>query len=139
MAGCDRITTTNASLIIKPTNTPKTMENTNNPNQAIVEEIYNYAAQQLFENNMSQHDVINLLMDRGLSYSDAKIVTSNLIEQGAKEMKSARKKGMIFGLLWFFGGLAVTIFTYNAASEGGTYIVAWGAMLWGIIQFFRSI
>lgn len=115
------------------------MENTNNPNQAIVEEIYNYAAQQLFENNMSQHDVINLLMDRGLSYSDAKIVTSNLIEQGAKEMKSARKKGMIFGLLWFFGGLAVTIFTYNAASEGGTYIVAWGAMLWGIIQFFKSI
>ena len=115
------------------------MENTNNPNQAIVEEIYNYAAQQLFENNMSQHDVINLLMDRGLSYSDAKIVTSNLIEQGAKQMKSARTKGMIFGLLWFFGGLAVTIITYNAASEGGTYVVAWGAMLWGIIQFFKSI
>ncbi len=115
------------------------MENTNNPNQAIVEEIYNYAAQQLFEYNRSQQDVINLLMDRGLSYSDAKIVISNLLEQMAEERKSSRKKNMIFGLLWFVGGLAVTIFTYNAASEGGTYVVAWGAMLWGIIQFFRSI
>ena len=71
------------------------MENTNNQNQALVNEIYNYAAEQLFENNLSQHDVINLLMDRGLSYSDAKIVTSNLIEQGAKQMKSARTKGFV--------------------------------------------
>lgn len=115
------------------------MENTNNPNQAIVEEIYNYAAQQLFEYNRSQQDVINLLMDRGLSYSDAKIVISNLLEQMEEERKSSRKKNMIFGLLWFVGGLAVTIFTYNAASDGGTYVVAWGAMLWGIIQFFKSI
>ena len=46
---------------------------------------------------------------------------------------------MMVGGLWFFGGLAVTSFTFLAASGGGSYMVAWGAILFGGIQFFRGV
>src|SRR5262249_414141 len=43
----------------------------------------------------------------------------------------AANKNMIFGALWCFGGLIVTVFTFAAASGrgGGTYVVAWGAII----------
>jgi hypothetical protein len=48
---------------------------------------------------------------------------------------------MMFGALWCIGGLLVTVLTYQAAAggEGGKYVVAWGAMLFGAIQFFRGV
>jgi hypothetical protein len=48
---------------------------------------------------------------------------------------------MIYGILWFFGGTFVTLVTYflvTSISSGGTYIVAWGAILYGIITFIRG-
>lgn len=46
---------------------------------------------------------------------------------------------MIIGALSFIVGAAVTYFTYQSASGGGTYIIAWGAILFGGIQFFRGL
>ena len=45
------------------------------------------------------------------------------------------------GVIWFFGGLAVTLFTYFAAISspyGGHYVIAYGAIIFGIAQFFRG-
>jgi hypothetical protein len=50
----------------------------------------------------------------------------------------AGRRNMLMGALWFFGGLIVTIVTLAAASGGGTYIIAWGAIVFGAIQFFRG-
>jgi hypothetical protein len=41
--------------------------------------------------------------------------------------------------LWCVGGTIVTIVTYQAASGGGTYMVAWGAIVFGGIQFLRGL
>lgn len=46
---------------------------------------------------------------------------------------------MLYGALWCIGGLVVTALTYSAASDGGTYVVAWGAVLFGAIQFFKGV
>ncbi len=46
---------------------------------------------------------------------------------------------MIFGALWCVGGIVVTVATYRAASGGGAFVVAWGAILFGAIQFFRGL
>jgi hypothetical protein len=46
---------------------------------------------------------------------------------------------MLYGGLWFFGGLIVTIVSFNAASGGGSYVVAYGAIIFGGIQFFRGL
>jgi len=48
---------------------------------------------------------------------------------------------MIFGALWCFGGIAVTAMTYKASANagGGRFVLAWGAILFGGIQFFRGL
>lgn len=46
---------------------------------------------------------------------------------------------MLMGLLFFVGGLAITIITYNNASSGGRYYVCYGAIIWGLVTFFRGL
>lgn len=48
------------------------------------------------------------------------------------------KSEAIVGALFFFGGLAITIVTFSAAEDGGSYVVAWGAILFGFIQMIRG-
>jgi hypothetical protein len=48
-------------------------------------------------------------------------------------------KNMLFGALWFVVGIVVTAVTYQSASHGGHYIIAWGAVLFGAIQFLRGL
>ena len=43
---------------------------------------------------------------------------------------------MISGGLWAFGGSAVTIFTMMS---GDTFVLAWGAIIYGFIDFFRGV
>ncbi|HVK79208.1 MAG TPA: hypothetical protein VM915_01215 [Verrucomicrobiae bacterium] len=45
----------------------------------------------------------------------------------------------VYGILWIFGGLAVTVITYSAAAPGGVYIVAWGAMLFGGLKLAGAL
>jgi hypothetical protein len=50
------------------------------------------------------------------------------------------EKQMFRGALWCIGGALVTGATLLAASgpSGGTYIVAWGAILFGAIEFLKG-
>lgn len=54
--------------------------------------------------------------------------------------KQAAKKSVAVGMAWLIGGLVVTIGTYMSAvnSGGGTYVITWGAILFGGIQAVRS-
>ena len=54
------------------------------------------------------------------------------------EARKAAMRHLTIGALWFFGGLIVTIATLAAAEGGGTYIVAWGAILFGLIDMIRG-
>lgn len=50
------------------------------------------------------------------------------------------KRNIIVGGLFFFIGLAVTIGTYSSASRsGGSYMLAWGPIIFGGIQFFKGL
>ncbi|HTX89994.1 MAG TPA: SH3 domain-containing protein [Anaerolineales bacterium] len=63
-----------------------------------------------------------------------KVVTAQVVT------KSMGKKNMVYGALWFIGGIIVTVGTYSAAaaSGGGTYFVTWGAIIFGAIQFIQG-
>jgi len=56
-----------------------------------------------------------------------------------ENLKAQGHKNMIFGALWFLGGTIVTVVTLQAASGGGRYVVAWGAIVFGGIQFIRGL
>jgi hypothetical protein len=66
-------------------------------------------------------------------------VSYQQIEREASKLAGMRN--MFFGALWCIGGLAVTGFTYAAASAagGGRYVVAGGAILFGGLQFIRGL
>lgn len=49
---------------------------------------------------------------------------------------------MAVGALWCIGGIAVTAYTYSLAAAsptGGHYLIAWGAILFGGIQFLKGL
>ena len=46
---------------------------------------------------------------------------------------------MVSGLLWAIGGSAVTYYTYQAAADGGIFIIAWGAIVFGIWDFLKGL
>jgi hypothetical protein len=58
-----------------------------------------------------------------------------------KPERTAAEKRMINGALWCLGGIMVSGVSYIGASgpSGGTYVITWGAILFGAIQFFRGI
>jgi hypothetical protein len=54
-------------------------------------------------------------------------------------IKKCESRMVINGVI-FVVGLAVTLLTFaNAQDKGGTYFVAWGAILFGGIDFFRAV
>ena len=59
------------------------------------------------------------------------------------EAKAERRGGYAkhigLGALWAIGGAVVTLATYSAAEGGGTYIIAWGAMGIGALQFLYGL
>lgn len=51
------------------------------------------------------------------------------------------QKLMLRGAFWFAGGVVVTLFSYLAAINspyGGHYVIACGAIIFGLAQFFRG-
>jgi hypothetical protein len=50
-------------------------------------------------------------------------------------VQESGRKNMLFGALWFFGGLLVTILSFAAASGGGPYRIFIVAILTGAVQF----
>jgi len=55
--------------------------------------------------------------------------------------RGAAEKKTVSGALWCIGGIALTLFSYLAAASsptGGHYVIAWGAIVFGAMRFFRS-
>jgi hypothetical protein len=55
------------------------------------------------------------------------------------EVNEESKKSILYGALWCIGGLVVTIGSYSSASDGGSYTIAWGAIIFGLIKFFKGL
>ena len=108
------------------------------PQEQIVQAIYQYAAELVKAGN-SAKQVEKKLMEKGLDQQAAAVVVQNLFQMRSKALKETGKKSMLYGALWFIGGTVVTLGTLAAASGGGTYVIAWGAIIFGAIQFFRGL
>lgn len=58
---------------------------------------------------------------------------------GRNQIAAGYAKHMLYGALWIIGGAVMTAWTYSAASNGGTYVVTWGAIIFGIFDFLRGL
>lgn len=108
--------------------------------EQMVEAVYRFAAEQM-RNGVEPTDIEKRLMEMGLDAEAAALVVNNLKQARSKALKEAGQKNMLFGALWCIGGIAVTALTYQAAAGGGggKYIIAWGAIVFGAIQFIRGL
>lgn len=105
----------------------------------LINRIYAFTADMLFNQKKSAQESKTVLIEKGLRPEDADVVITNLQNQYRQEKQEAGNKNMLYGALWCIGGLLVTFLTYWAASGGGTYVVAWGAVIFGAIQFFKGV
>lgn len=76
---------------------------------------------------------------RDLSGNEGYISGRTPLRALAEKSKALGRKNIISGALWCIGGIVVTVITYNAASGGGSYVVAWGAILFGFVQLIQGI
>ena len=71
----------------------------------------------------------------------ARVVDRAPIPSTGAARRSAGVNNMTVGLLWCVGGSLVTGVTYNMAvsSGGGSYVIAWGAIVFGGLQFLKGL
>ena len=103
-----------------------------------IQAVYEHAAD-LMRSGMKDQDIVNNLVEQGLDSESATAVVNNLDQMRNEQVRAQGKKNMAFGALWAVGGTVVTAATYSAASGGGTYVVAWGAIVFGAIQFIQGL
>jgi hypothetical protein len=114
------------------TETPTTLTSQETQN------IFDYAIMQLAEGK-SNEDVIDMMKRRGISIADAQNLVPQLRIQIAQAKVDHANKEIRNGALWCLGGLVVSIGTYSMASGGGSYLLCWGPVIFGGIQFFRGL
>lgn len=108
-----------------------------------VEAIYTYAAA-LLKAGKSRAEVEDALVEKGIERKTAEVVVGKIVADPAL-MKGSdeRDKGfsdMVIGGLIALVGIVVTAATYSSASEGGgRYVIAWGAIVFGAIRFFKGL
>ena len=109
-------------------------------NQDTIQQMYNYASKLLFKQNKTDEETKEcLIRSGGLTPEVADHIINDLNTRYKEEEKKAGRSNMLFGALWCIGGIIATVMSYNAASGGGTYVVAWGAVLYGAVQFIKGV
>jgi hypothetical protein len=85
-------------------------------------------------------DTKKTLKEMGFDKNVATEIIEAIKLQVLKVKKRQGRKNMLIGAVVTVIGIIVTIFTYMLASEngGGRFIIAWGAVIFGIGQFIRG-
>lgn len=117
--------------------------------QAALDNLTNAVARDLAQ-GVPPQQIAQMLVKQGWSAENARDYVQNVNQavQSYRQSDPARAqiagayaKHMVIGALWAVGGIAVTALTFSAASSsgGGRYVVAWGAIAFGIFDFFRGL
>jgi len=84
--------------------------------------------------------VVGWLVDQGVEPSTAEKVVAKFYESNVEETRAQGQRNIVYGGLWFFGGLVVTLGSYSLASAGGgVYLVTTGALVVGGVQLLYGI
>lgn len=101
-------------------------------------ELREYAVS-LLANDKLESEVISSLSEQGCKLEDAKRIieeAESLLEEKEKKMK---RQYLMFGSLFFFGGILISVWSYINAYNGGTYIITWGAVLCGAFMLYKGM
>ncbi|OQP66739.1 hypothetical protein [Niastella populi] len=109
------------------------MENqTQIPDSSLV----NFAAA-LHAENKTSWEVKEALKEKGLSEEQAERIAEESRSLFTDAVIEKANKNILWGSVWFVGGLLVTLISMG--SGGRRYIVAYGAILGGLIQLISGL
>lgn len=113
--------------------------------QQLVREVYGYAAN-LMRNGESNYKIEKALVEKGLPQDIARTVVQNLEQERQRQYNQAHRdaamRNMAVGGVICVIGLIISIGSYQAAANspsGGSYVVAYGAVIFGGIQFLKGL
>lgn len=79
------------------------------------------------------------LVDDGMPSAEAAVVVEQAVLVWRPSIETTIMKALLQAGLWCAGGLAITAFTYTlATSSSGTYLLAYGPVLYGGIRLFKA-
>ena len=101
--------------------------------------LYRFAAQEL-ANKKSPKAVAQKLTEQGVTPATANQIVAETQKLLKKALSEKNKKRMLRGFIWLVIGIVLTCGTLAFASSkgGGTYVVFYGAIIWGIIDFIAG-
>lgn len=83
---------------------------------------------------------VDELVAEGATEEEATAIVEQIVTEVEKEIaRKESQRDMVVGGLWFVGGCAVTYFTYTMADGGGYFLICWGAIIFGAIQFLKGL
>ncbi len=91
------------------------------------------------ERGASNEEIQSMLVAEGINEEFAAMVVSDLKKPREEKIQGDAQEKIIMGAVIFAIGVTISLVTYNNSEPGGSYIIAWGAIIVGIIQFFRGI
>ena len=106
--------------------------------QQFIREVYQRVAK-LANEGKSKDKIRTELIAMGLNNENASMVIENFFRARKKVHREAGARNAMVGAAWCVGGIAITALTYQLASGGGVFFVAWGAILFGGIQFIKGL
>jgi hypothetical protein len=106
--------------------------------EQVLQSAYDEAAQSMVAGK-SDKQIQGLLLNNGFSNDMADSIIADLRGQFKEVNREAARKDMLHGALWCGGGLLVTGGTYAMASEGGSYVMTWGPVIFGGYQFLKGV
>jgi len=106
-------------------------------------EVNPYAeARRMIYSGNSDHHIETSLIERGVRPEQARSAVQQIREEYLNAFRAEAYKQMAIGFVITFVGLAVTWVTYSSAANspnGGSYVVAWGAILLGGWRFINGL
>lgn len=114
------------------------MINPETAQQQLVDKIYTFSANLMIKEKKTRSETIKVLVSQGIDQNMAITVVNELHKTIVEEKRKKGSRDILFGSLWFVGGIFFTAITLTEAKKGGTYIVAWGAVLFGALQIIRG-
>jgi hypothetical protein len=82
------------------------------------------------------------LKSTGLDQESVSSVVKRVVRLRRQANRDVAGRNILFGALFCIGGTVFTALSYQMAAEhpgGGTYVITWGAILFGGIQFLKGL
>lgn len=106
--------------------------------QQAADAIYRHATELLFTQHKSAAETIELLKQKGLDDSNAKLVVTTLQTRHTEKANTASFTGMLYGAVLCVVGSVASVVTQFTSTDEVHLILSYGTLVSGALLFFKG-